>query len=71
MLQDAQKSLAGRPPSISRSVTAVGASAAGGAPGGSMIGGGGGGRRPQAPRPPIVDAGSAPGTSAAADAPDV
>ena len=38
MLQDAQKSLAGRPPSVPRSATTVGASAAGGAPGGSTIG---------------------------------
>ena len=71
MLQDAQKSLAGRPPSVLRSATAVGASAAGGALGGSTIGGGGGGRRPQALCPPTADAGSAPGTSAAADAPEV
>ena len=71
MLQDAQKSLAGRPPSVPCSATAVGASAAGGAPGGSTIDGGGGGRRPQALCPPIVDAGSAPGTSAVADAPEV
>jgi len=70
MLQDAQKSLAGRPPSVPCSVTAVSASAAGGAPGGSTIGGGGG-QRPQAPCPPTVDAGSVPGTSAAADAPEV
>ena len=33
--------------------------------------GGGDGRRPQAPSPPTVDAGSVPGTSAAADAPEV
>ena len=71
MLQDAQKSLAGRPPSVPRSTTAVGASAAGGAPGGSTIDGGGGGRRPQALCPPIVDAGSVLGTSDAADAPEV
>ena len=70
MLQDAQKSLAGRPLSVPRSATAVGVSAAGGAPGGSTIGGGGG-RRPQAPCPPTVDAGSVPGTSVAADAPEV
>ena len=70
MLQDAQKSLAGRPPSVPRSATAVGTSAADGAPVGSTIGGGGV-RRPQAPCPPTVDAGSVPGTSAAADAPEV
>ena len=70
MLQDAQKSLVGRPPSIPRSATAVGASTAGGAPGGSTIGGGGG-RRPQASCPPTVDAGSILGTSATADAPEV
>ena len=70
MLQDAQKGLAGRPPSVPRSATVVGASAAGGAPGGSTIGGGGG-RRPQAPCPPTTDASFAPGTSAAADAPEV
>ena len=70
MLQDAHKSLAGRPPSVPRSVTAVGASSAGGAPGGSTIGGGGG-RRPQAPCLPTVDAGSVPGTSAMAETPKV
>ena len=70
MLQDAQKSLAGRPPSVPRSATAVGASTAGGAPGGSTIGGGGG-RRPQAPCSPTADASSAPGTSAVADASEV
>ena len=70
MMQDAQKSPAGRPPSVPPSATAVGASAAGGAPGGSTIGGGGG-RRPQAPCPPTVDAGSIPGTFAAADASEV
>ena len=70
MLQDAQKGLVGRPRSLPRSAAAVGASAAGGAPGGSTIGGVGG-RRPQAPCLPTVDAGSAPGTSAAADAPEV
>ena len=67
MLQDAQKGLAGRPPSVPRSATAVGAFAAGGVPGGSTIGGGGG----RGPCPPIVDTGSALETSAAADAPEV
>ena len=70
MLQDAQKSLAGRPPSVPRSATAGGASATAGAPVGATIGGGDG-RRPQAPCPPTVDAGSVPGTSAVADAPEV
>ena len=70
MPQDAQKSLAGRPPPGPRSETAGDASAAAGAPVGATIGGGDG-RRPQAPSPPIVDAGSILGTSAAADAPEV
>ena len=70
MLQDAQKSLAGRPPPVPRSATAGDASAAAGTPVGATVGGGDG-RRPQVPPPPIVDAGSAPGTSAAADAPKV
>ena len=70
MLQDAQKGLAGRPPSVLRSATTIVASAVGGAPGGSTIGGGGG-RRSQAPCPPTVDAGSVPGTSAVADASEV
>ena len=70
MLQDEQKSLAGRPPSVPRSATTVGTSTAGGAPMGSTIGGGGG-RRPQAPCPPTVDAGSVPGTSVVGDAPEV
>ena len=70
MLQDAQKGLAGRPPSILRSVSAVGASTAGGAPGGSTIGEVSG-RRPQAPSPPTADASSTPGSSAAADALEV
>ena len=67
VLQDAQKGLAGRPPSIPRSATAVVAFAAGGVPGGSTIGGGGG----RGPCPPIVDTSSAPETSATADAPEV
>ena len=70
MLQDAQKSLAGRPPSVPRSATVGGASATTGAPVGATIGGGDG-RRPQAPSPPTVDVGSIPGTSATADAPEV
>ena len=70
MLQDAQKGLAGRPLSIPRSATAVVAFTAGGVLGGSTIGGVSG-RRPQAPSPPTADASSAPGTSAAADAPEV
>ena len=70
MLQDAQKSLAGRPPPGPRSTTAGDASTAAGAPVGAMIGGGDG-RRPQALSPPTVDAGSVPGTSVAADAPEV
>ena len=69
MLQDAQKSLAGRPPSVPRLATAGYASAIVGAPVGATIGGGDG-RRPQAPWLPTVDAGSVPGTSAAADAPE-
>ena len=59
MLQDAQKSLAGRPLPVPHSATA-----------GATIGGGDG-RRPQAPSPPIVDAGSVLGTSVVADAPEV
>ena len=70
MLQDAQKSLAGRPPSVPRSATADGASATAGAPVSTTIGGGDG-WRPQALCPPTVDAGSVPGTFAAADAPEV
>ena len=70
MLQDTQKSLAGRPPSVLRSATAGGTSAAAGAPVGSTIGGGSG-RRLHAPCPPTVDAGSVLGTSAAADEPEV
>ena len=70
MLQDAQKSLVGRPPSVPRSVTVGGASATAGAPVGAAIGGVYG-RRTQAPSPPTVDAGSVPGTSAAADALEV
>ena len=70
MLQDAQKSLAGRPPSVLRSATAGGTSAAAGTPVGATIGGGDG-RRPQVSSPPTVDAGSILGTSAAADAPEV
>ena len=70
MLQDAQKSLVGRPPPVPRSVTAGDASAAAGAPVGATIGGGDG-RRPQAPSPPTVDAGSVPGTSAVAGMPEV
>ena len=66
MLQDAQNSLAGRPPSVPRSTTVGGIFAAAGAPVGSTIGGGSG-RRPQVPCPPTVDAGSVLGTSAAAD----
>ncbi|XP_066320528.1 uncharacterized protein [Miscanthus floridulus] len=68
--KDAQKSLAGRPPPVPCSATAGGASATDGAPVGATIGGGDG-RRPQAPSPPTVDAGSVPGTSAAAEAPKV
>ena len=70
MQQDAQKSLAGRPPLGPRLATVGDASATTSAPVGATIGGGDG-RRPQAPSPPIVDAGSIPGTSAAADAPEV
>ena len=70
MLQDAQKSLVGRPPSVPRSATMGGAFATAGAPVGAAIGSGDG-RRPQAPSPPTVDAGSVPGTFAAADAPEV
>ena len=70
MLQDAQKSLAGRPPLVPRSATASGASAIAGAPVGATIAGGDG-QRPQAPSPPTVDEGSILGTSAAADAPEV
>ena len=70
MLQDAQKSLAGRPPPVPHSATTGDASATAGAPVGATIGGGDG-RRPQAPSPPTVDVGSIPGTSAAAEAPEV
>ena len=70
MLQDAQKSLAGRPPSVLRLATVGGTSAADGAPVGATIGGGDG-RRPYAPSPPTVDAGFVLGTSAAANAPEV
>ena len=70
MLQDAQKSLAGRPPPVPRSAIAGDASATAGAPVGATIDGGDG-RRPQAPSPPTVDAGSVLGTSAAADGPEV
>ena len=70
MLQDAQKSLAGRPLSVPCSATMGSASATAGAPVGAAIGDGDG-RRPQAPSPPTVDAGSVLGTSAAADAPEV
>ena len=70
MPHDAQKSLADRPPPGPCSVTAGDASAVAGAPVGDTIGGGDG-RRPQAPSPPTVDAGSVPGTSAAANAPEV
>ena len=66
MPQDAQKSLVGRPPPGPRSETAGDAYAAAGAPVGATIGGGDG-RRPQAPSPPTVDAGSVPGTSATAE----
>ena len=66
MLQDAQKSLAGRPPPVLRSATVGDASTTAGAPGGATIGGGDG-RRPQAPSLPTVDAGSVPGTSAAVE----
>ena len=65
MLQDAQKSLAGRPPPYPRSSTTGDASATAGAPVGATIGGGDG-RRPQAPSLPSVDSGSIPGTSATA-----
>ena len=70
MLQDAQKSLAGRPPLAPRSATVGDATTTAGAPGGATIGGGDG-RRPQAPSLPTVDVGSIPGTSAAAEAPEV
>ena len=70
MLQDAQKSLAGRPPLVPRSATAGSAFATAGAPVGATIGGGDG-QRPQVLSPPTVDAGSIPGTSAAADALEV
>jgi len=70
VLQDAQKGLAGRPPSVPRLATMGGISAAAGALVGSTISGGSG-RRPPAPCPSAVDAGSVPGTSAAADAPEV
>ena len=70
MPQDVQKTLAVRPPLGPRSATAGDASTAAGAPVGATIGGGDG-RRPQAPSSPTVDAGSVPGTSAAADAPEV
>ena len=66
MLQDALKSLAGRPPLAPRSVTAGDTSAAAGVLVGATIGGGDG-RRPQAPSLPTVDVGSVPGTSAAAE----
>ena len=66
MLQDVQKSLAGRPPPVPRSATTGDASATVGTPVGAAISGGDG-RRPQAPSPPTVDAGSIPGTSATAD----
>ena len=66
MLQDAQKSLAGRPPPVPRSATVGDASATAGAPVGATISGGDG-RRPQASSPPIVDAGSVLGTSGAAE----
>ena len=70
MPQDAQKSLAGRPPPGPRSAIVGNASTATSAPVGATIGGGDG-RRPQAPSPPTVDAGSVLGTSAAADGPEV
>ena len=70
MLQDAQKSLVGRPPPVPHSATTGDASATAGAPVGATIGGGDG-RRPQAPSPPTVDAGSVPGTFAAAKTPEV
>ena len=70
MLQDAQKSLLGRPPPVRRSTTAGDASASASAPKGATIGGGDA-RRPQAPSAPTVDAGSVPGTSAAAETPEV
>ena len=70
MLQDAQKSLAGRPSPVPRSATTGDASATAGAPVGTTISGGDG-RRSQAPSPPTVDAGSVPGTSATAGTPEV
>ena len=70
MLQDAQKSLAGRPPPFPRSSIAGDASTTASASVGATIDGGDG-RRPQAPSPPIVDAGSVPGTSAMAETPKV
>ena len=70
MLQDVQKSLAGRPPPVPRSATAGDASTTAGAPGGATIGDGDG-RRPQAPSPPTVDAGSILGTSAVVETPEV
>ena len=70
MLQDAQKSLTGRPPSVLRLATAGGASVTAGAPVGATISGGDG-QRPHALSPPTVDVGSIPGTSATADAPEV
>ena len=70
MLQDALKSLAGRPPLAPRSVTAGDTSAAAGVLVGATIGGGDG-WRPQAPSPSSVDVGSILGTSAAAGTPEV
>ena len=70
MLHDAQKSLASRPPPVPLSATTGGASTTADALVGATIGGGDG-RRPQAPSPPTVDAGSVPGTSAVAETPEV